>query len=158
MQELQIKKEVGKILANDDPKKLKTKVSEVVKNISETSKNDLIHYIALRRNILDIFDKSLQIKNDNTYSSEGVVHDIIFPRKGNTEITNFEDHNLWIIDERLNFTTYVSSDTPLNGPNTERTDLAVYNKRIFLGAINERSNPITIFEFKKPHRDDFVNR
>ncbi len=25
------------------------------------------------------------------------------------------EHNLWIIDERLNFTSYVSSDVPLNG-------------------------------------------
>src|SRR3546814_945985 len=64
-----------------------------------------IHYIALRRKILDIFGKSLETDESGTYSSEGVVHDIIFPRKGDTDITSFHDHNLWIVDERLNFTT-----------------------------------------------------
>lgn len=121
------------------------------------SKNDLTHYSVLRRNILDIFGKSLESDESGCYSSEGVVHDIIFPRKGDTEVTSFDDHNLWIVDERLNFTKYVSSDVPLNGKNTEHPDLLVYNKRVLFRGDNEPSNPITIFEFKKPQRDDFVN-
>src|SRR3546814_7568146 len=113
-----------------------------------------IHYIALRRKILDIFGKSLETDESGTYSSEGVVHDIIFPRKGDTDITSFHDHNLWIVDERLNFTTYVSSDLPLNGGNTDRPDLLVYNKRVLFRGDNEASTPITIFEFKTPQRED----
>jgi hypothetical protein len=116
-----------------------------------------VHYIALRKNVLDIFGKSLEVDETGAYQSEGLVHDIIFPRKGDTEITAFDDHNLWIIDERLNFTSYVSSDIPLNGGLSDRPDLAVYDKRILFRGDNEPSNPITIFEFKKPQRDDFVN-
>ena len=156
-QETQIKKSVTKLLAESDLGTLKDNVLEIVSKISGTSKNDLVHYIALRRNILDIFDKSLQTDEAGNYSSEGVVHDIIFPRKGNTDITSFEDHNLWIIDERLNFTNYVSSDRPLNGTRSERPDLLVYNERILFRGDNEASNPVTIFEFKRPQRDDFVN-
>lgn len=62
-----------------------------------------------------------------------------------------------MIDERLNFTSYVSSDLPLNGNDSDRPDLLVYNKRILFRGDNEPSNPVTIFEFKKPQRDDFVN-
>jgi hypothetical protein len=156
-QEAQIKKEVTKLLAESNLASLKKDVLEVVSKISETSKSDLIHYIALRRNILDLFGKSLQVDETGAYASEGVVHDIIFPRKGDTDITSFEEHNLWIVDERLNFTNYVSSDMPLNGKNSERPDLLVYNKRILFRGDNEASNPVTIFEFKKPQRDDFVN-
>lgn len=156
-QEAHIKKEVAKLLADGNLESLKENVLEIVSKISGTSKNDLIHYIALRRNILDIFGKSLQVDETGVYESEGVVHDIIFPRKGDTDTTSFEQHNLWIIDERLNFTNYVSSDVPLNGKNSERPDLLVYNKRILFRGDNEASNPITIFEFKKPQRDDFVN-
>ena len=119
--------------------------------------NTHLHYIALRRKILDIFGKSLEVDESGVYSSEGVVHDIVFPRRGDTEITLFHDHNLWIVDERLNFTKYVSSDVPLDGKNTERPDLLVYNRRVLFRGNNEASNPITIFEFKKPQRDDFVN-
>lgn len=156
-QETEIKRDVAKLLAESNFENVKENVLEIVSKISDTSKNDLIHYIALRRKILDIFGKSLEVDDAGAYSSEGVVHDIVFPRKGDTEITSFDDHNLWIVDERLNFTTYISSDIPLDGKNTERPDLLVYNNRILFRGDNEASNPITIFEFKKPQRDDFVN-
>lgn len=156
-QELQIRKDVTQILSAAKLDDHRTNVARLVEAISESSKNDLVHYIALRRNVLDLFGKSLETDKEGEYQSEGLVHDIIFPRKGDTEITAFDDHNLWIIDERLNFTGYVSSDIPLNGGTSERVDLAVYDKRILFRGDNEPSNPITIFEFKKPQRDDFVN-
>ena len=111
----------------------------------------------MRRSVLDIFERGLEFKEDGTYSSEGTVHDIIFPRKGDSQKTSFAEHNLWIVDERLNFTNFVSSDIPLEGGNTDRPDLLVFDKRVVFRGDNEASNPITIFEFKKPQRDDFVN-
>lgn len=156
--ELVIKKDVNRILSEGSIESVKESVTDVVNKISGNSKNDLIHYIALRRTIIDLFEKSLKVNSDGTYYSEGVVHDIIFPRKGNSDATAFESHNLWLLDERLNFTSYVASDIPLNGSNSSRPDLLVYNKRVFFRGENEASNPITIFEFKKPQRDDFVNK
>ena len=156
-QELQIRKDVTQVLSGGKLDGLRANVARLVEAISESSKNDLVHYIALRRNVLEIFGKSLEVDEAGDYHSEGLVHDIIFPRKGVTEFTAFEDHNLWIIDERLNFTSYVSSDIALAGGASERPDLAVYDKRILFRGDNEASNPITIFEFKKPQRDDFVN-
>lgn len=156
-QESAIKRDVTKLLAESSFHNVKESVSEIVNKISDTSKNDLIHYIAMRRSILDIFGKSLQSDESGNYSAEGVVHDIIFPRKGDTETTPFHNHNLWIVDERLNFTDYVSSDLPLNGGSTERPDLLAYDKRVLFRGDNEPSNPITIFEFKRPQRDDFAN-
>ena len=156
-QELTIKRDVAKILSETSFNEVKESAVEIVNRISGTSKNDLIHYIALRRQILDIFEKSLESDGSGVYSSEGIVHDIVFPRKGDTEETPFHDHNLWIVDERLNFTSYVSSDVPLDGHNSVRPDLLVYNKRVLFRGDNEASNPITIFEFKKPQRDDFAD-
>ena len=156
-QELAIRRDVARILDETNFNDVKDSVVEIVSKISGTSKDELIHYIALRKKILDLFSKSLELDESGAYSSEGVVHDIVFPRKGDTETTSFEDHNLWIVDERLNFTNYVSSDVPLAGKNSERPDLLVYNRRVLFRGDNEASNPITIFEFKKPQRDDFVN-
>ena len=158
LQEIAIKQNVTKLLSETNFEDVQETAADIVGRISDTSKNDLIHYIALRRKILDIFRKSLEVNESGKYYSEGVVHDIIFPRKGNTEITSFFDHNLWIVDERLNFTNYVSSDLPLDKENTERPDLLVYNKRVLFRGDNDASNPITIFEFKRPQRDDFVNQ
>lgn len=157
LEEIATKKDVEELLSESNLEDVKGSVVEIVNKISGSSKNDLIHYIALRRTIIDIFKRSLEVDESGSYLSEGVVHDIIFPRRSDTERTSFADHNLWILDERLNFTNYVSSDVPLDGPNSERPDLIVYNKRVLFRGDNEASNPITIFEFKKPQRDDFVN-
>jgi hypothetical protein len=157
-QEVQIKRDVSKILSSGDLEGLEQSVKDIIEKISGTSRNDLIHYIAMRRNILDLFGKSLQWDENHKYSSEGFVHDIIFPRKGDIFKTPFHEHNLWIVDERLNFTNYLSSDVPLDGGTTERPDLIAYDRRVVFRGDNESSNPVTIFEFKKPQRDDFVNK
>jgi hypothetical protein len=157
-QEAQIKRDVSKILSSGDLEGLEQSVKDIIEKISGASRNDLIHYIAMRRNILDLLGKSLQWDENHKYSSEGFVHDIIFPRKGDIFKTPFHEHNLWVIDERLNFTNYLSSDVPLDGGRTERPDLIAYDRRVVFRGDNESSNPVTIFEFKKPQRDDFVNK
>lgn len=62
-----------------------------------------------------------------------------------------------MLDERLNFSTYISSEKPINKGNGDRTDITIFNNRVAFRGENEMSNPITIFEFKKPQRDDFAN-
>src|SRR3546814_4346688 len=67
----------------------------------------------MRRCVIDLFSKSLEIGADGKHQSEGEVHDIIMQRRKDSEELNYDAHNLWILDERLNFTSYVSSDKPL---------------------------------------------
>lgn len=155
--EIQIRCEVSEILSAENSEGLATSVANIASRISESSKNDLVHYIAMRRKVLDIFQKSLDFNDGGAYSSESAVHDIIFPTKTDSLKTKYEDHNLWIIDERLNFTHYISSDLPLNGGKSERPDILIYDRRVAFRAENEPSNPVTIFEFKRPGRSDFVN-
>ena len=155
--ELAANRGIEKLLSVRDLDDVQADVSEIVRKVSDTSKDELIHYIALRKKILSVLEKSLGRDDVGNYSSEAVVHDIIFPRKHDTEEISFEDHNLWIMDERLNFTDYVCSDIPIDRDKGGRPDLMVFDKRVLFRGDNEASNPITIFEFKKPQRDDFVN-
>ena len=83
------------------------------------------------------------------------MHDIIFPRRKDIDTLPFEDHNLWIIDERLNFTKYISSDKPIGNGTSERPDIIAYGRRVLFRGDNTPSNPVIIFEFKRPQRDDF---
>jgi histidine kinase/DNA gyrase B/HSP90-like ATPase len=157
VEEARIKRDVNEVLSSADIGNLTESVVRVVGEIAENSRNDLVHYVALRRTVLQLLERSLEIRADGKYQSEGVVHDIIFPRKRDTNVATFEEHNLWVIDERLNFTEFVSSDVPLGNGNPDRPDLLVYNKRVSFRGDNEPSNPIIIFEFKKPERGDFAN-
>ncbi|MEO1207193.1 MAG: ATP-binding protein [Pseudomonadota bacterium] len=157
VQETSIRRRVDEILNDATADSLDENLPVIVGQISKTSRNDLIHYIALRKHILTLFGKSFETSDEKKYPSEGTVHDIIFPRKGDTAVTALEDHNLWMIDERLNFTNFVSSDQPLEGGTSERPDILVYDNPVLFRGENEPSNPITVFEFKKPGRDDFAN-
>jgi hypothetical protein len=156
-QEARVKIEVAKLLATDDPAELTAKAAEIASRISETSKNELVHYVALRKQVLDIFRRTLELDSEGRYRTEGTVHDVIFPTKSDSESTPYDDHNLWILDERLTFTSYLASDLPLDGGTTERPDILAFDHRVAFRAENETSNPVTIFEFKRPNRDDFVN-
>lgn len=155
--EVKIRRDVQRILNEATLDSFESGISDIVERISETSKNDLVHYVALRKNVLALFEKSLQLTSKNTYQSEGFVHDIIFPRAKDGESVEYKDHNLWLIDERLNFARYLTSDVPLDGGRTERPDIICFDHPFAFRGDNEPSNPVTIFEFKKPQRDDFVN-
>ena len=155
--EMEISQRVGTILENENIDSLEEDVTELVQQISETSRNDLTHYVAFRRKVLDLFSKKLQLDPEGRYSSEGAIHDIIFPRRKDSDSTPFDEHNLWIIDERLNFTSYLCSDKPLDQGHTDRPDLIAFSRSVVFRGDNEASNPVTIFEFKRPQRSDFVN-
>ena len=157
VEEQAIKKDVEDLLS-DASSMDGDRVNSIISKISDASKNDLVHYIATRREIIHIFKRSLQVGDSGKYSDEGVIHDIVFPRRRDSEGTPFHDHNLWMLDERLNFTSYISSDIALGGDRKDRPDLLVYNQRVAFRGGNETSNPIVVFEFKKPQRSDFVNQ
>jgi len=148
--------DVRRIL-DDTSGELNARVVDVVNSISQTSKNDLIHYVSLRKCVLDLLSKSLESDDLGKYKSEGNVHDIIMPRRTNSDTGKYEQHNLWILDERLNFAGYVSSELPFEGKTGDRADVVFFGNRIAFRGNNEPSNPIIIFEFKKPQRHDFVN-
>jgi len=146
----------------DDPKKeLFAKVSESVQQIQEAWSSDLTHYVVLRKIVLDMLGKLLEMKDDGKYSKESDIHNLIFPMRSDSEETRYSDHNLWILDEKLNFTEYISSDKSMDKEGESRPDLMVvnkiYDKKWAYRSGNEPSNPITIFEFKQPQREDFVD-
>lgn len=156
--EKKLRAQVKNILEKDEPSDQSEETARTVaKNISEKSKSELIHYVALRKYLLDLLAKKLEYREDGKYHTEGAVHDIIFPRKKDTDRIPYEGHNLWILDERLSFTNYVSSDIPFDAGNTERGDVIVYGHRVAMRGDNIATNPITIFEFKRPGRDDFAD-
>lgn len=155
--EMQTRARVRELLDSEDPDVLRDQVAQVVESISQTSKNDLIHYVSMRKCVLDLFGKALETDEQGKHRSEGEVHDIIMPRRKDSEALSYEDHNLWILDERLNFTHYVSSDLPIAGGRSDRSDVTIFNRRVAFRGENQPSNPITIFEFKKPQRHNFAD-
>ena len=150
-----IRKKVSSILEGGE-KQIADTIDKLSKELNELGKSDLAHYVVLRKVVLELLNKSLRWNKTKNYEKEKVIHNMIFPMNTDSDNITYDKHNLWILDERLSFHEYVASDKPLNG-NDERPDLLIFDKSIVVREGNEFSNPLTIFEFKRPQREQYTD-
>lgn len=139
------------------------KAREYAKELKSESISSLAEYVLKRKLILEVFEDRLKFKDVKTESHyfEEAVHEIICPLRETTDTLDYEDHNLWIIDDSLAFYTYFASDRTLKSitggadPSTLEPDIAIFD--LGLGFNHAGSlEPITIIEFKRPGRDDYT--
>jgi hypothetical protein len=151
--ETSVRKKVAEILKQDD-KKLSENIESISRELTELGKSDLAHYIVLRKCVLEVLNKSLKLNDDKKYEKEKIIHDLIFPMSSDSDHLSYDEHNLWIIDEKLSFHEYIASDKSLKG-NADRPDLLIFDKPIAVRQGEELFNPINIFEFKRPQREEY---
>ena len=127
--------------------------------ITESNKAALAEYVAHRKIILELLKKGIRKQNNGKFNIEAYIHDLIYPRRKTSEDIEFEAHNLWLIDERLAYCQYISSDIPFNNSQKEeRTDILMLDNPV---AIADEANTgtaygtIIIFELKRPMRNDY---
>lgn len=116
---------------------------------NEIGKSSLAEYVVHRRILLNILEQNLNRQEDGKYCKEEQIHQIIFPLGVNSYEIDYEDHNLWIIDERLAYHSYLTSNKSLGRKKEEggkRPDIVIYTENKYTAL--HRS--ITIIEFKRP--------
>jgi hypothetical protein len=108
---------------------------------------------------MELLEKALkQDPETGKYALEKTVHGLIFPMRTTSEDVPFEQQNLWIIDERLTFHSFLSSDQPLNSlesveiDSTSRPDILIFNRPLAFSDSDEPLQSIVVIEFKKPDR------
>lgn len=128
---------------------------ELTEKLEDFQKDQLAGYVLFRKMIIDLLDKKLGLNSEGKYSNEDIVHDIVFPRKIDTDSIGYDNHNLWLIDELLAFHTYAASDKRLcdftTSASEERPDVIVFSE---VGD-DRRARAISLLEFKKPQRTIF---
>ncbi|QQS87648.1 ATP-binding protein [Fusobacterium canifelinum] len=140
------------------------KFEETIEKIDVLKQLDLAKYIVHRKIIIELFDKILEKKeNDKNYYYEKDLHNLIFPMKKYGEEVDYNNHNLWLIDDRLSYHTFLSSDKPFNefnenSTNKERADLVILNNLISFSdkEVEELHSNVIIVEFKRPGRDSLI--
>ena len=155
--EQESKAEIKDILESENAD-FEEKLGKVMAKITEVGKNDLAHYVCTRKVVLQIFEDLLRRDIDGKANLEKEVHNIIFPMGKDTQTINYEDHNLWLLDERLVFSEYIASDRKISKQKDAlgEPDLIIFDqKKSFRSGDNEFSNPLTIFEFKRPKRENY---
>ena len=132
---------------------VKEKTKELVETLGAINKDRLAHYILFRKKIIEFLNRT--IRDDNLYESN--AHEIIFPMQSTSEDIGYFDHNLWLLDENLNFTKYISSDKQPIKDSLKRPDLLIFHNQCMAYRINntEKDFPISVFEFKRPSLTSF---
>jgi hypothetical protein len=138
------------------------KLMEFVEKYDDFGKSQLAEYVAHRKVILEIFEKALQRTAEGAYSREDYIHDLICPRRTTSDDIPAESMNLWIIDEKLSYHSYLASDRPIGSMGqglrgAERPDIAIFNTPIALVEDDYPYSSVVIIEFKRPARDDYTD-
>jgi hypothetical protein len=130
----------------------------------------LAEYVCARRAVISVLENALGRKDDGTKHYEAVVHDLFLPRfaasssvpVGPTDADLRRVDNLWLIDERLAFSSLVASDLPAGShvevptDAQEEPDILIFNAvHTFAESGNGPPPFLALVEFKRPGRTDY---
>jgi hypothetical protein len=160
----QCKKEQRELLArlddaNADPATYEQLFQAGVKKISDANSAVLAEYVTHRRVIIELLERGLRKQSNGSFNLEKYMHELVYPMRKTSEELDYEAHNLWLLDERLAYCGYISSDVPFNNdPRESRTDILVLDRPV---AVSDNQNDgtvfdtIVVFELKRPMRDNY---
>jgi hypothetical protein len=139
------------------------KYKKLVEELTDFSQSQLSQYVIHRKLIIDLLEQSLKFDESGKYYLEEAVHGIIFPLRTSSDQVDYEQQNLWIIDERLAYHHYLASDQRFNEMHVvevdskDRPDLMVFNAPLAYAEADASSifSSIVIVEFKRPMRTDY---
>lgn len=127
--------------------------SKIIKDSSDINFLELSAYVYYRKYMLELFSKILKYKNKDTkeYNREDKVHNFLYPMKETSDSIQYEDHNLWIIDDRWSFYRYIFSDKKMNSvidgsESKERPDILLFSE----DKENSLIDSILVVEIKRP--------
>lgn len=161
-------KEEGRALLAFDPgpgmmETYETQMNGFIEKFEELDQTALAQHVVHRRIVLNLLDQALSRDTETgTYQLEAVVHRLIHPmRKGSDEV-EFEEQNLWILDDRLTYHDFMESDKELrssdrldNDSRTRPDLLAVFDRTLTFREGRDPTTSFVVVEFKRPDRQSF---
>lgn len=162
-------KELGEKILNtnsvNDSDEYKMLYDDFIEKFNDIGKANLAKYIVHRKSVIELLDKFLGVGDNDEFLTEDTIHKIFFPLKSESDEITFEQQNLWLIDERLSYHSYLSSDKSfketkiLSGSESlDRPDLLIFNESFAFVNDEAPHNSFVIVEFKRPERKDYHTR
>lgn len=140
------------------------RIDEYISKAKDLKQSDLANYVCHRRVIIELLANALKPNEDGKYCKEEVIHKLIMPMQKDSSELFENESNLWLLDERLAFHSFLSSDKTLksmpitNSESTKEPDLLSLNIYDNPLLINDGETlplaTITVVEIKRPMRDD----
>ena len=141
---------------------------KTLRDINELAFFELAEYVVDRKAVIDFLWDRMRVSDSGKFMDEDAVHDVFFPRRSSASDIDWEQSQMWLIDERLMLQGLVASDLPLKNhqcldtADPDRPDVAVYHEAPFDAAYafgegsKTRFTAVTIVEFKRPGRDNYT--
>jgi hypothetical protein len=139
-------------------------VNKILKEEAQFSYSKLADLLIHRKSIINLFKKYIQWRSERNHWLEEDLHNLIFTMGAESNTMPFDYHNLWLLDERLAFHRYTTSDRQIrtnqhtNSDSQKETDLLIYDFPWAYSDDPNRVNSLVIFEFKRPGRDMLTNK
>jgi hypothetical protein len=131
----------------------------VLGQLQEVTKSDLAEYVVHRATVLSFFERLLGKQPDDAFAKEDALHGLVFPLRKDSEQVDYDEHSLWILDERLAYHHFLASDVPFEQQRApvevkgkDRPDLLIYNNPLAFAPGSDSYASIVIVEFKRPER------
>jgi hypothetical protein len=129
-------------------------LDELVQKVTDDAKRRLAEYVIKRHQIVQLARSMLRYSDESkkSYVWEKTLHELICPMGKMLEAKDYDEHNLWLIDDLMSYYSFFASDKSLTslgiGDARDEPDLLFFNP---YGFRREGTNdPVVIVEFKRP--------
>lgn len=153
-----------------DPTTFAAAITEASQAIEDAERRSLAEYVVRRKVVLDfielLLEKVRDDDSDSAYQREDILHSFICPVRVNTisegrKVEASASHDLWIVDERLTFAQYFSSDVDFStlsraAEGDERPDVLIFDYVHGLRQTDSGSK-VLLVEFKRPGRTSYAD-
>lgn len=140
------------------------KVDEYKRYILDDNKGTLAEYVTKRKAVLDLLDKLRGFTVDGTaeHYLEDAIHQLICPMRADSNQLVIDDHNLWILDDRLAFFSFFASDLPIKNftesSSAREPDIALFYDSCVAWRESDRAcDTVILVEFKRPGKETYTD-
>ena len=156
--EKEVKKHIDKLIKtleqNDTEDFISSKeFTKAIKEATNLNSIELSVYVYYRKYALQLLESILSYKDKDKqeYFKEDKIHNFLYPQRKNSENTDYESHNLWVIDDRWAFYEYITSETELykinkDSQSKQRPDIVIFS------SLERQINSILLIELKRPNK------
>lgn len=141
------------------------KIEEYKKYIAADQKGALADYVIKRKAILDLLNhlRGFAEPEKENHHLEEAVHSLICPMRVDSHQLSIEDHNLWILDDRLAFFNFFASDKPISSytdsESMREPDMALfYDSCVAWRESDKACDTVILVEFKRPGKETYTDK
>lgn len=142
---------------------LQNELTDLLAEYSDSGESKLARHVQYRHAIIALLERAMGIGEDGKFVKEDLVHEIFCPMHSSSEDVPPDRLNLWLLDDKLFYHTFLASDMKMSQYKDEfsrespdRPDIAIFKRPMAFSSNHEgKIQSVVIVEFKRPGRTSY---